>query len=350
MRLRTDSRSHVGDRTNHGGADAITVRVTALTLAPSLLVLMAVPESVDAAMPGVEATVTVDGAATGSLPGAPLSSPDGVMDVSVALTNDVGATADVSVNAGWAAPCNVRLLDGEEGTCAGFQYRPTQLGTTSRQATVTTQAEWDALDLGDIDQLAFGEHHGCAVDAASRAWCWGTNSDGRVGDGSTVNRSSAAPVAGPVGGRQYMRITTGQRHTCALDTAGAAWCWGSANGCLGNGSTVNSSVPVQVSGTRTFGAIAAGDAHTCVIAANAGDIGKVFCWGQGTLGDATRAGYLTAYPCSSVPPSASNVNYDAGRVVANSAIVQLGEQGDLCLFSLADTDVLVDVTGYLAPR
>ena len=62
---------------------------------------------------------------------------------------------------------------------------------------------------------------------------------------------------------------------------------------------------------------------------------------------AQRAGYLTAYPCSAVPPSASNVNFDTTRVVANSAIVQLDEHGDVCLFSLAATDVIVDVTGYL---
>lgn len=260
--------------------------VTALTLAPILVVLSAVPApTVEAAMPGVEATVTVDGAATDASPGAPLASPDGVMEVAVGLANDVGSTADVTVDAGWAAPCSIRLADGASHTCSGLQYRPTQLGTTTRNALVTTQAEWDALELGDIGQIAFGEHHGCVIDAISTAWCWGANGDGRVGDATTVNRVSAVPVAGPPGGRQYTRITAGQRHTCALDTAGAAWCWGAgANGRLGTGTLVNSNVPVQVAGTRTFGAIAAGDAHTCAIATNPGDIGKIFCWGQGTLG------------------------------------------------------------------
>jgi len=66
--------------------------------------------------------------------------------------------------------------------------------------------------------------------------------------------------------------------------------------------------------------------------------------------DAQTAGYLTAYPCSAVPPAASNLNFEANRIVANSAIVQVDEQGDVCLFAYADTNVLVDVTGYVEPR
>lgn len=60
-----------------------------------------------------------------------------------------------------------------------------------------------------------------------------------------------------------------------------------------------------------------------------------------------RTGYLTLYPCDEEVPSTSSVNFVRGQVVANSAVVQLSGDGDICVFSVADVHVVVDVTGYL---
>jgi hypothetical protein len=62
----------------------------------------------------------------------------------------------------------------------------------------------------------------------------------------------------------------------------------------------------------------------------------------------TAAGYLTAYPCGTAPPLASNVNYAPGQTVANAATVALGAGGAICVFSLAPANVVVDVTGWYA--
>lgn len=59
------------------------------------------------------------------------------------------------------------------------------------------------------------------------------------------------------------------------------------------------------------------------------------------------SGFLTAYPCSSTVPDASNVNYVAGQTVSNSTIAALSSSGQLCVWTFADTDILVDVTGWL---
>src|SRR4029079_4183100 len=48
----------------------------------------------------------------------------------------------------------------------------------------------------------------------------------------------------------------------------------------------------------------------------------------------TDAGYLTAYPCGTAPPLASNVNYAPGQTVANAATVAVGAGGAVCVFSL----------------
>ncbi len=56
-------------------------------------------------------------------------------------------------------------------------------------------------------------------------------------------------------------------------------------------------------------------------------------------------GFLTVFPCGQPQPGASNVNFGAGQTVANAAVATLGEGGEVCVFSSADTNLLVDVSG-----
>ena len=58
------------------------------------------------------------------------------------------------------------------------------------------------------------------------------------------------------------------------------------------------------------------------------------------------AGYITVYPCGQAAPVASTLNFDAGAIVPNSAIVKVGTGGSICVISNVETDVVVDVNGY----
>ena len=60
-------------------------------------------------------------------------------------------------------------------------------------------------------------------------------------------------------------------------------------------------------------------------------------------------GYLTVFPCTPERPTASHVNYVAGSVAPNSVLAKVSPSGTVCIFSLAATDVIVDVTGYVPP-
>ena len=58
-------------------------------------------------------------------------------------------------------------------------------------------------------------------------------------------------------------------------------------------------------------------------------------------------GHVTVFPCGSRVPTASNLNYVPGQVVPNAVLAKVGAGGKVCLFSVAGTDLLVDVNGFV---
>jgi len=94
--------------------------------------------------------------------------------------------------------------------------------------------------------VSAGQFHSCGVTTSARAYCWGGNDFGEIGDGtSDINRASPVAVAG---GLTFARVSAGfESHSCGVTPDGRAYCWG-ANGFgqLGNGTVVQSLVPVAV--------------------------------------------------------------------------------------------------------
>jgi hypothetical protein len=63
----------------------------------------------------------------------------------------------------------------------------------------------------------------------------------------------------------------------------------------------------------------------------------------------SAAGYVTVYPCSDGVPDSSTLNFVRGQTVANTTIAALSGAGQLCVWTFAETDILVDITGWLGP-
>ena len=181
-----------------------------------------------------------------------------------------------------------------------------------------------AVDTGGVlagktlTQITAGAFETCALDSAGAAYCWGGNGSGELGDGSLTD--SSVPVAvdtsGVLAGKTLTQITTDFGTTCALDSAGAAYCWGAnGDGDLGDGSLTDSSVPVAVdtSGVlagKTLTQISVGVVSTCAL----DSAGAAYCWGDdsnGQLGDGSAAD-------SSVP-----VAVDTGGVLAGKTLTQI---------------------------
>jgi hypothetical protein len=68
-----------------------------------------------------------------------------------------------------------------------------------------------------------------------------------------------------------------------------------------------------------------------------------------TIVEATAAGFATVYPCANGRPEASNVNFARGQTIANFAVVQPDINGEVCAFSDAAADILIDVMGSAGP-
>ncbi len=133
----------------------------------------------------------------------------------------------------------------------------------------------------------------CGLKTDGKAFCWGNNSWGTLGDGS--NKSySATPVA--VGGNNtFKTITAGADHACGITVTNALVCWGHNDwGQFGIGNTASPDLPVVAAGGLQFKSVMASTSSTCGVTMS----GTAYCWGGnglGQLGDGERIAYGNVY-------------------------------------------------------
>jgi hypothetical protein len=182
-----------------------------------------------------------------------------------------------------AAYCWGLGLDGELGA-----------GTPPVSCTPAGYASFDCMTpvavaggLTFATVSAGGWAHTCGVTTSGTAYCWGDNSSGELGTGTTTGPQqcvykafyscSYIPVA-VAGGLTFKAVSAGSYHTCGVTTDGAAYCWGdNSYGELGTGTTTPSSTPVAVAGGLTFATVSAGGAQACGVTTS----GATYCWGSG---------------------------------------------------------------------
>lgn len=171
------------------------------------------------------------------------------------------------------------IMDGPED-CVTDDGRSGPCSTVP--AAVVGGLRFTALAVGG--SMGVSGEHTCGISTTGTAYCWGENTFGQLGDGTTTDRAAPVPVAG---GLAFIALTIGFAYTCGLTTDGAAYCWGSnQGGALGVGTTQGpescfrgepipcSTVPVAVAGSLQWAAISAGG-HTCAITPT----GDAYCWG-----------------------------------------------------------------------
>jgi len=175
-------------------------------------------------------------------------------------------------------------------------------GTTN---TRTTPFRVVATEMGKVVDLTLGTDHGCAVSLVGRVWCWGTSASNLMGGNETANQLIPIEVmAGNMTGVE--RVVASELHTCAYRGPSSplgpkAWCWGDeGHGRLGNGvvaaeyntSFAGPSVVVDTEIPEGFAAIETGITQT------PGTCGwtntrKIYCWGRGQYNRLGKVGVTT---------------------------------------------------------
>ena len=183
------------------------------------------------------------------------------------------------VQAGAQHTCGVTIGDAYcwGDNLAGQLGDPPSTGfTRTAPVLVTGGLAFKSVDPGDL--------HTCGLTTSSRVYCWGSNSLGQLGDGTTAYHLAPAIIAG---NQLYKQVSTGSIHSCALGIDDKAYCWGdNFSGQVGDGTTTRRLVPKAVAGGRTYRGLSAGASQNC-----ATDFGsRSYCWGNnayGALGDGT---------------------------------------------------------------
>ena len=148
-----------------------------------------------------------------------------------------------------------------------------------------------------LTQVSAGGLHSCGVAPGGAAWCWGDNTFGQlgtnVGGGPNV---FPTPVAG---GLTFVSVTAGGSHSCGLVPSGQAYCWGrDVAGQLGRGAGgVDAATPVAAASGLTFTQISAGLGHTCAVTA----AGAAYCWGSNVFGQIGRVDVTPTLAPNPVP-------------------------------------------------
>ena len=214
----------------------------------------------------------------------------------------------------------------------------------------TTATSASPVSVGGVtgaSVVAAGSSHSCAV-ASAVTYCWGGNSDGQLGDGTTVSSSNPVAVVGL--SVTAKGIAAGSKHSCALLTDGTVQCWGgNSDGQLGNGSTTGSPAPVAVGGlTTTAKAISTGAAHSCALLTD----GTVQCWGDnstGQLGNGSTTDSSSAAPVSGVAGAkAIAAGYDHSCALLSDGTVKCwgdNAKGELGNGSATASSTAVTVSG-----
>lgn len=138
-------------------------------------------------------------------------------------------------------------------------------------AAVPHEGALQAIDF-DRRTLAVGGYHSCAIDTDGAAWCWGSNEDAQLTD-------SVPRLVG--GGHSWRALTAASFHICGITTSNQAYCWGdNQTGQLGDGGEADAPTPVLVSGGHSWLQLDAGTAHTCGVTTS----NDAWCWGDGADG------------------------------------------------------------------
>jgi len=196
--------------------------------------------------------------------------------VEVRVIDTMGEEIEDPVVAFSSSDSNVATVDPDTGEVRGRGPGAARIEVVA--GTVSTGVDIDVFfRFGDFTA---GYHQSCALTLSGEAWCWGSNEDGFLGDGSTVDAATPVRVATDV---EFMQIKGTEGQVCGLAKDREVWCWGlnTLGSTFGPNHTEleSSNVPVAV-GVQSYGfeSLSFGNGFVCGLDGT----GTAYCWGRNT--------------------------------------------------------------------
>ena len=215
---------------------------------------------------------------------------------------------------------NYRLYQSSSSVTPGAQLAADNTAATLPQAGASFRVRVGVENKEDLmlaKHIIGGFGYVCAVALDGRVYCWGSNSNGKIGSGNTSSAlvPSAVKISGALVGKVIKQIepSSAGNHSCVIASDDKAYCWGhNGFGQLGNNNTVNSLTPVAVDtagvlASKTIKQIASGGISSCVIASD----DKAYCWGSNNFGQLGNGNLKN----SSTPTPVSTTGVLAGKTI-----------------------------------
>lgn len=179
-----------------------------------------------------------------------------------------------SANIGPVSSGTVTTLTSNSGDRGSANFTCTN-GTQAQSGVATCDTDF----LRDVQAISGSSENACVLTNSGGIKCWGRNSSGQLGSGSSSEpfRSAPGDVVGLTSGASSINLSLSS--ACSLTTSGAAKCWGENSAFrLGDGTNIDRNVPVDVLGLSSGARSISGEpAYACAITASRG----LRCWGDG---------------------------------------------------------------------
>ncbi|MEN6349224.1 MAG: immunoglobulin-like domain-containing protein [Syntrophomonas sp.] len=187
-----------------------------------------------------------------------------------------------------------------------------------------------------ITPLAAGYFQSMAVKNDGSVWAWGLNDTGQLGDGTTTNQFIPVQVHNL---QDIKAVSAGDYHSAALTGTGTVWVWGdNGSGQLGDGSETDHNTPVQVPGLTGVTAIAAGGRHNLGLTGS----GRIKAWGHSYYGQVGNGETITN--CGTPVELSSLAGIVAVAAGANHSLAIMGSDGSVWAWGCNDRGQLGDGT------
>lgn len=219
---------------------------------------------------------------------------DSAVELDEHLMISITRVSALGVSTGGRRFMRIDVLDGQQvnidsvstygHTCAIFAGTLKCWGANTfgqlGNGTTTDSAEPVGVSGSDkYRMVSVGSNFTCAITTTGILKCWGLNTAGKLGDGTSTNRLTPATVNS---GTTYLSVSAGDTHACAITTSNQLKCWGAnSSGAIGDGTTTNRLSPVVINAGVSFAQVSAGQYFTCAIVSTTGELR---CWGNNTSG------------------------------------------------------------------